>query len=340
MEGEFDVNLYKWMIGLRWKWAQRRFGIWGVRDYYTLLEKMASEGAEITFGYVLMILAAALLATAGLLIDSPAVIIGAMCIAPFLAPSRAVCIGAVFRNRRLFLTGLFKQVFGLLLIGTVAAYFITVLLRGTVPGIEVTKEILLRSMPTTRDVVLVILIAIGAGAAASLALTADPRIVAMPWGQIIDAMVGVEIGISLLPPASVIGIGLALGRLGISQNAFWLLIVNVLGLNFLGSILMLTLRGVRLRYLILEKTIRQTVEDTLAANLTALPPKITAKVVLLSDTAADVHAIVYTKADLSLPASLAQTVTSEIATKTGCRSKVTMELIPFQAHSTLQQEED
>ena len=54
------------------------------------------------------------------------------------------------------------------------------------------------------DLVLTIIIAVGAGAAASLALTADPRIVANPWGQIIDAMIGVEIAISLLPPASVI----------------------------------------------------------------------------------------------------------------------------------------
>ena len=333
------MNFYEWITGLHWKWAERRFGVWGVRDYYTLLKQMASEGAEITFGYVLMILAAALLATAGLLIDSPAVIIGAMCVAPFLTPSRAVCIGAVFRNRRLLLGGLLKQLFGLLLVGTVTAYVITVFLQGTVPGIEVTKEILLRSMPTTRDVVLTILVAIGAGAAASLALTADPRIVAKPWGQIIDAMIGVEISISLLPPASVIGIGLALGRPGISQNAFWLLIVNVLGLNFLGSVLILALRGVRLRYLVLEKTIRQTAEDTLAASLTALPPEIVANVVLLSDTAADVHVTVYTEADLPLPASLAQTVTSEIATKTGYRSKVAVERVLCRTHSTLRQED-
>jgi uncharacterized hydrophobic protein (TIGR00271 family) len=330
------VNLRERMVIFHWRWAQGRFGIWGVRDYYTLLEQMAKEGANVTFGYVLMILAAALLATAGLLIDSPAAIIGAMCVAPFLTPSRSVCIGALFRNRRVFLGGLFKQVFGLLLVGTATAYVITVSLHDVVPGIVVTKEILLRAMPTTRDVVLTILIAFGAGAAASLALTADPRIVAKPWGQIIDAMIGVEIAISLLPPASVIGIGLAIGRSDISRNAFWLLVVNLIGLNFLGSTLMLTLRGVRLRYLVLEKTIRQTVVDTLAANLPACPVEIAANVVLLGDTAADVHATVHQGADWPLPSSLAQTVTSEIAARTGYRSRVTVEIIPCQAHSTLQ----
>ena len=327
------------VTGIHWSGAKRRFGVWGVRDYYTLLEQMAREGAQITWGYVLMILAAALLATAGLLIDSPAVIIGAMCVAPFLAPSRAVCLGALFRNRKVFLRGLFKQVFGLLLVGTATAYVITFLLRDTTPEIELTQEILLRSMPTTRDVVLSILIAFGAGVAASLALTADPRVVAKPWGQIIDAMIGVEIAISLMPPAAVIGIGLALGRLDISRNAFWLLVVNVIGLNFLGSLLMLALRGVRLRYLTLEKTIHNIVEDTLEANSNCAPGGITANVVLLSDSAADIHAAVRNRGDSPLPPSLARSIASEIGTKTGHRSKIVIEVIPCQAFSTLQPED-
>lgn len=297
---------------------------------------MASEGAKVTFGYLLMILAAALLATSGLLLDSAVVIVGAMCVAPFLGPSRAVCIGAIFRNRKMFLGGLIKQILGLLVVGTATAYLITVLLRGTVPEVAVTKEILLRAMPTTRDLVLTILIAVGSGAAASLALTADPRIVAHPWGQIIDAMIGVEIAISLLPPASVIGIGLAFMQLNISLNAFWLLIVNILGLNFLGSILILALRGVRLRYLLLEKTTRQTAIDTLAASLTVSSQKITANVVLLDENTADVQATIYKESDLSVPDSLAQSITSEIKAKTGYLSKVAIEIIPHQVHSTLQ----
>jgi uncharacterized hydrophobic protein (TIGR00271 family) len=331
-----NMELKERISGMHWRWAERRFGIWGVRDYYTLLEQMAREGAEITFGYVLMILAAALLATAGLLLDSPAVIIGSMCAAPFLGPSRAVCIGGLFRNRKIFLGGLCKQLLGLLVVGTATAYVITTLLRDSVPGVEVTQEILLRSMPTTRDVVLTVMIAVGAGAAASLALTADPRVVAKPWGQIIDAMIGVEIAISLLPPASVIGIGLALARLDISRNACLLLIVNVIGLDFLGSMLMLGLRGVRPSYLVLEKTIRKTVEDTLAANSAVSPAEITANIVLLSDITADVHATVHNRTNSPLPASLAQTVASEIATKTGYRSKVLVEVIPCQTFSTLQ----
>jgi uncharacterized hydrophobic protein (TIGR00271 family) len=332
-KGELNVT------SLHWKEAQRRFGIWGVRDYYALLEQMAQEGAAITFGYVLMILAAALLATAGLLINSSAVIIGAMCIAPFLSPSRAVCIGGLFRNRKVFVGGLLKQIFGLLVAGSVTAYVITVLLLDTTSGLEITDEILLRAMPTTQDVVLSVLIAVGAGAAASLSRTADPRIVAKPWGQIIDTMIGVEIAISLMPPAAVIGIGLAFGRPEISRNAFWLLVVNVVGLDFLGSTLMLAIRGVRPRYLALEKTIRRTVESTIASRLAELPVEVAANVILLSDETADVRATIHCGAAGALPASLAHAITAEIETRSGCRSKVVVEMTPCQAYSTLRPEE-
>jgi len=333
------VKFRKRAAGMHWGWAERRFGVWGVRDYYTLLEQMAKEGAQFTLGYVMMILAAGLLATAGLLLDSPAVIIGAMCVAPFLTPSRSVCIGGLFRDRKVFVGGLLKQVLGLLVVGTAAAYVITAVLRNSVPGIEITQEILLRAMPTTRDVVLTVIVAIGAGVAASLALTADPRIVAKPWGQIIDAMIGVEIAISLLPPASVIGIGLAFGRPDISRNAFWLLVVNVIGLDFVGSMLMLAIRGVRLRYLTLEKRIRQAAQDVVARQLASLPVATVAHVVLLSDAVANVRALVLHRTDLTLPDTLASDITAAIADETGYRSQVVVELTPCQTCSTLRPED-
>jgi uncharacterized membrane protein len=220
------------------------------------------------------------------------------------------------------------------------AYVITIVLRDSVPGIEVTQEVLLRAMPTARDFVLTVMVAVGAGAAASLALTADPRIVAKPWGQIIDTMIGVEIAISLLPPASVIGIGFAFGRPDISRNAFWLLFVNVIGLDILGSMLMLVLRGVRSRYLVLEKTVRKTAEDTVTASLATSQMHVAVSVVLLSDVTADVHATVHMGTDSPLPTSLARTITSAVKAKTGYRSRVMVERIPCQTCSMLRPEDD
>ena len=323
------------LLEMRWTLRREWFGVWEVRDYYTTLEQRARAGAEITFGYILMVLAAAALATGGLLLNSPAVVIGSMCVAPFLGPAQAVCIGGLFRDRRVFLGGLSKQLFGLLIVGAGMAYVITALLQASVPEVGITPEILLRAMPTTRDVVLSVLIAVAAGAAASLALSADPRIVETLWVQVIDAMIGVQIAISLIPPASVVGIGLAFGRLDISRNAFLLLVVNVLGLDIFGSMLTLFLRGVRAQYLVLEKTIRQTAESTLAAVPGVTPVGSTINVTLLSDTAANVHVTVRNRAGETVPASLAQIIAADIKGRTGCRSEVTVEMIPYQTYSTL-----
>jgi uncharacterized hydrophobic protein (TIGR00271 family) len=320
---------------MQWTLKREWFGVWEVQDYYTKLEQRARAGAEINFGYILMVVASAVLATGGLLLNSPAVVIGSMCVAPFLGPSRAVCIGGLFRNRKVFLGGLVKQLFGLLIVGAGMAYIITSLLHAGVPEVEITPEILLRAMPTTRDAVLSVLIALAAGAAASLALSADPRVVETPWGQVIDAVIGVEIAISLIPPASVVGIGLAFGRLDISRNALLLLLVNMLGLDILGSMVMMAMRGIRAQHLIVEKAIRQAAEVSLAAASGVLLIGSTINVTLLSDTIASVHATVRSQAGASVPDSLAETIATHIRDKTGCRTEVMVEIIPSQTHSTL-----
>ncbi len=329
------MSLGRRLHEMQWTLNREWFGVWEVRDYYTKLEQRSRAGAQITVGYVLMVLAAAVLATGGLLLNSPAVVIGSMCVAPFLGPSRAVCIGGVFRNRNVFLGGLVKQLFGLLLLGAGTAYLTTVLLRAGVPGVGLTAEIMLRAIPTLRDAVLSVLIAVTAGAAAALALSADPRVVETPWGQAIDAAIGVQISISLMPPAAVVGIGLAFGQLALSGHALLLLVVNVLGLDFVGSMLMLAVRGVRARYLNLEKAIRQTAQSVLFAVPAVAPVGSSISVALLSDTAASIHVTVRNQGGETIPDSLAQAIATRVKDRTGCGSEVTVDVIPCQAYSTL-----
>jgi len=319
-----------------WKdFSQDWFKVWDVRNYYTSLESRAKAGARLSFGYVMMVVVSAAMATGGLLINSPAVVIGSMCVAPFLGPSRAVCIGGIFRNRKIFWGGIIKQLFGLLIIGAGVAYIITALLQMGMLEVQVISEILIRSMPTLEDVVLSVLIAVSAGAAASLALIADPRILDTPWGQIVDAVIGVEIAISLIPPAAVLGLGAALGIQQISYNAFSLLMVNFLGLNIFGSMLMLVLFGVRTKYLILEKNLRNTVESTLKALEGIFLEESTIDVTLLSPKTAKIHVITRNTENNSMPDSLAKIIAHEIKDKTGCKSDVKVEMIPIQTYSML-----
>jgi uncharacterized hydrophobic protein (TIGR00271 family) len=310
-------------------------GVWGVRDYHTTLEQRAIAGATITRGYFAMTVAATVMATAGLLLNNPAAVIGAMCVAPFMAPSRAVCIGALFRNKQVFLFGMAKQCLGLLVIGVSVATLITVGLRQSVQGITITPEILLRAMPTARDVVLSALIAMSAGAAASLALVAQPHIVETPWGQVIDAILGVEIAISLIPPAAVIGIGLALGTPEHSLNALYLLLLNVVSLDVLGSTAILALGGVRRNYLDLEKSIRRSVAVTLDLVPGFIAVDSTVHVTLLGHHAALVDVILRRQFGGRVPETLAARISADIAAQTSCLSDVTVEVIPLLTHTGL-----
>lgn len=319
---------------MSWTLKRKWFRVWEVRDYYTNLERRAEEGARISFGYVLMVVVSAFLATGGLLLNSPAIVIGSMCVAPFLGPSRAVCIGGLFRKRKIFLGGLFKQLFGLLIIGSGIAYALTALLLASVPGIEITPEVLLRSMPTLKDVVLSIIVAISAGAGAALSLSADPKVVDTPWGQVIDAVIGVEIAISLIPPAAVVGIGLAFGQPDISYKAFLLMLVNILGLDLFGSMLMLTLRGIRVKYLLLEKRIRQTVESVLVAVPNISVEGLTINVTLLGETLTAIRATIRSEPGETAPDDLAQSIATTVLEKTACRSEVAVEILPTQTWST------
>jgi len=328
------ANYSSW-FEMRWTLRRKWFSVWDVRDYYTNLERRAKAGAEITYGYVLMVIVSALLATGGLLLNSPAIVIGSMCVAPFLGASRAVCIGGLFRNRRVFLVGLVKQLFGLLIIGAGVAYIVTVLLHDSIPMVEITPEILLRAMPTTQSVVLSILVAVSAGAGASLALTADPKVVETPWGQVIDAVIGVEIAISLIPPAAGVGIGLAFGRLDISYNALLLMVVNVLGLDIFGSMFMMVFRGIRYKYLLMEKKIRQAVDSTLVTDLIEIPNEFAVNVTLLGENVATIHIRVENQQGEKIPETLAQSIATHVYEQTRFKSEVSLEIIPIQIYSTL-----
>ncbi|MEZ5351113.1 MAG: DUF389 domain-containing protein [Bryobacteraceae bacterium] len=308
-------------------------GVWGVRNYHTTLEQRAIAGATMTNGYLAMVVAAAVMATAGLLLNSAAAVVGSMCVAPFMSPSRAVCIGALFRNWSVFFRGLLKQLGGLLVIGTGVAIVITTLLQRTVPGLTITPEILLRAMPTSRDVALSAIIAIAAGAAASLALVAQPHVIETPWGQVVDAIIGVEIAISLVPPAAVIGIGFALGTLEHSRNAFLLMLLNVVGLDLVGSIAILAIRGVRRKHLDLEKRIRETVATTLDVVPGFVSVESTVDVTLLSERDARIDVVLRRRFGGEVPDTLAATIAKEVTGQTACRCDITLEVIPLLTHT-------
>ena len=314
--------------------------IWDVRNFYSSLERVCEEGSEFSLGFFTLAVVSSLLATGGLLANNVPVIIGAMCAAPFLGPSRAVCVGWAYKKWKTVVKGLIKQLFGLLVIGSTIAFLVTLAFSHLMPEIMVTPETMARTIPTLKDVCLTMFIAISSGVAASFVLVARRKIVSEPdqqlpsvnYHRLFDVTIGVEIAISLIPPASVVGMGLAFGRFDIFHHSLGLLLVNVWGLN-VGGMIVLYLWGVEPKPLQIEKKIRRIIEKTI--NDVVKADEITSEVILHSYEEADVHVGLYA---FEIPdhayRSLAKTVSREIKKETGVSNNVRIIATPVSMYTS------
>lgn len=194
----------------------------------------ADSLAPSTRTYIIMTVVSTLIATAGLLLDSPAVVVGSMVIAPLVGPAMAASVGTVVDDREMFARGVRLQFVGLLLaIVTAFAFAFTVRQIHLVPPlVDVT------TIPEVRERVapdfLSLIIAIGAGIAGIISLTTG----------VSAALVGVMISVALIPPAATVGIGLAWGQPLVSLSSAVLVSVNVLSIN-LAALVVLWYSGYR-----------------------------------------------------------------------------------------------
>ncbi len=171
--------------------------------------------------YAVMTVISAVIATAGLLLDSPAVVVGSMVIAPLIGPAMTANVGTVVDDRELFVRGVKLQVIGLLLAVASATVFAVLVRTANVipPLADVTsvEQVRERIAPDFLSLV----VALGAGAAGVISLTSG----------VSTALVGVMIAVALIPPAATVGIGIAWGEPLVSLGSGVLLLVNVLSIN-------------------------------------------------------------------------------------------------------------
>jgi len=316
--------------------------VWGVRNFYSHLERVSEEGSKFSLGYFVLVATSALFATGGLLANNVVVIIGSMCVAPFLGPSRAVSVGAAYKKWNTVGKGLIKQILGLLAIGSTTSFFSTVAFSHLLPEIIVTPEIMTRMLPTLTDVHLAMFIAVVSGVVGSFALVGSlkhvskpyqerPRAGAIYYPRLFDATIGVEIAISLIPPASVVGIGLAFGRFELLLHSIGLLLINVWGLN-VGSIVVLSLWGVEPSPLELEKKIRKITEK--AINNAVKADEIVIGIVLYSYERADVYVRLYTSKIPDHKERLPAEISRRIEKEAGVSNNVRIIVYPVQMYAS------
>ncbi|UIP00030.1 TIGR00341 family protein [Halobaculum sp. CBA1158] len=187
------------------------------------LEARATEMSPRLGAFVTMTVISTVVATAGLLLDSAAVVVGSMVIAPLIGPAMAASVGTVLDNDELFARGVKLQAFGAVLGVASAAVFAAILRYGRVVpfGVEEVFSIAEVRERLAPDV-LSLPIALGSGVAGALSLASG----------VSSALVGVMIAAALVPPTAVVGIGIAWGRPGTVAGAALLVVVNFVAINF------------------------------------------------------------------------------------------------------------
>lgn len=185
--------------------------------------------------YVLMVLVSVVVATAGVLLDSAAIVVGSMVIAPLIGPAMATSVGTVLQDSELFARGTKLQLFGfgIAVLGAAAFAFLVkgiALVHFTSPEILAIGQIRERLAPDF----LSLAVALGAGVAGAYSLSTG----------VSSALVGVMIAVALIPPVAVIGIGIAWGLPMVVVGSTVLVLVNFVSIN-LAALAVLWFQGYR-----------------------------------------------------------------------------------------------
>ena len=196
-------------------------------------ELLPEEDEFITYvgRFTALIVLSASLASFGLLADSPAVVIGAMLVAPLMTPIVAAAAATVMARNVRLLRSLVVIAFGTG--AAIAVGYLMALIAGTqiITATDLPNEVRARTFPGLLDLG----IAITAGAAAGFIL---------PRRSTTGALPGVGIAVALVPPLATVGITLQVGANGEAFNAFLLFVTNLAAIVFSAS-LMLLLAGFR-----------------------------------------------------------------------------------------------
>lgn len=180
-----------------------------------IIEEVKSE-VTFSYQYFALLILSVVIATFGLLLGNTAIIIGAMILSPMIWPIIGLSIGTVTSKRKLTVSSAILLTISIV-ITVLVAYGISVVS----PIVEVNSEISLRINPTFFDLI----IALAAGTAAILIIA---------WPKYSNALAGVAVAASVLPPICVTGIGLALGDTGVAYGSFVLFLTNMASIVFVG----------------------------------------------------------------------------------------------------------
>jgi uncharacterized hydrophobic protein (TIGR00271 family) len=162
--------------------------------------------------FVVLTVGATLIATLGLLANSPGVVIGAMVVAPWILPLQAMAF-AILTGR----LSMVLQALRTLLLGVAICALLAMAVSALVALPTFGSEVINRTSPNLLDLG----VALVAGAVAMYAKLRK---------EAISALAGLAIAVALVPPICVVGILLASSSWALAQGALLLFVTNLLGI--------------------------------------------------------------------------------------------------------------
>lgn len=187
-----------------------------VKEIFSIKHDVNKSNAEkeirnnVTFAgtNVWVLICSIIVASVGLMSNSIPVVIGAMLISPLMGPIRGIGLGAGIYDFKLVVNSL--KNFGVMTIIAIVASFLFFL---ATPYQEITPELLARTHPDFRDV----LIAFFGGLAG---------VIASSKGKLETVVAGVAIATALMPPLCTAGFALSIKEWQFFLGAFYLFLLN------------------------------------------------------------------------------------------------------------------
>jgi uncharacterized hydrophobic protein (TIGR00271 family) len=190
------------------------------------VESRTSENTELSSNYLLFMSLACLIASVGILLDSPILIVGAMIVGPEFGPIAGLCVAVVQRRREVA-----RRSFAALAIGFPVGITAAFLFALVINGVSLTPEgFTVAEHPLTDFIshpdAFSFIVAVFAGAAGVLSLTSAKS----------GALIGVLVSVTTIPAAANIGVAAAYADWSEWRGAILQLTVNLAAILIAGIV--------------------------------------------------------------------------------------------------------
>jgi uncharacterized hydrophobic protein (TIGR00271 family) len=182
-----------------------------------VIEEIA-EGSEPGIRFYILVIVSTMIAGFGLTMNSTAVIIGAMLVAPLMTPIFGMALALIRSDAHLFGRAARAEI-----VGVVTAILMGIVLGMIYPALEPTPEMLARTEPQLFD----LLVAVFSGFAGAYALVDEKLSPALP---------GVAIATAIVPPLANTGLCFAVGAYAGGVGSFLLFFSNFLSILLVASL--------------------------------------------------------------------------------------------------------